>query len=191
MDPATGIAAGGLGLSLFDRLFGGKSGDEKRLDSANSAAAIAQAEAVKQNEARKSELYNMFSGGFDNAGNAWEGMSSVKGVAPGDEDWFASLQRAAMTRGMMGIVQPSGTGLAQSMGSQSFLEGQQSGQDLSASAEALADSILAKYGQGQDGSYTSPGYQGGAPQLSDGIGFIDEPQNKYTPAPFGDFGSLG
>ena len=146
-----GLGMGYLGQKQQER-------DAAPLNNANQQAAIAQADAVRQNEARKSELYNMFSGGFDNAGDAWKpGMAGSQG--PESQDAFANLVRAAMTRGMMGIAQPSGTGLAQGMGNQSFLEGQQSGQDLSSSAEALADSILSKYGN-QDGNYTSPGYGG-------------------------------
>jgi hypothetical protein len=153
---------------------------------ANTAAAQAQAQEVQEQARRRRELESMFQGRYDNADSAWTpGMAGSSG--PESKDAYANLVRASAMRGLAGMDTNPGTGLAQSMGSQNFLEGQQGGQDITASAEALADSIFAKYGQGQDGNYTSPGYQGGVPQLSDSIGFIDEPQNKYTPPPLGDF----
>ena len=121
------------------------------LNDANQAAAIAQAQAVQENEARKKELWDIFMGGYENAGAGFtDAMANAKGAQPSDRDYFTALQRAAMVRNMMGIAQPSQTGLAQGMGQQNWLDQNAMNQDLIGSAETLANTILDKYAKNPD-----------------------------------------
>jgi len=157
--PPAAIAGAGLAYQIYQ----GQQQKKQQEEALRSqqAAAGAQNQGVEANEARKRELWNMFQGGFENAGSGFTPeMANARGAQPGDEDYFAALQRAAMSRAMMGLTQPTGTGLSQQLGSQNFLEAQQAGQDISGAAEAFADSILAKYGQGQGG-----GGQANAPMV--------------------------
>jgi hypothetical protein len=154
MAPSVGLAAAGLGLNLFDRIKG-PSATEQQRSNAVSQGEQAQAAEIQRQTALNKKMEEMLFQIYGNADQAWKpGMEGSSG--PQSQDAFANLVRSKALDRIMGLTGSPGSGLLGQASQQGYLEDAQGHQDLVGSAEALADSVLAKYGNNPDAQPAPP-----------------------------------
>ena len=156
------IAGAGFLMNLFGNK---KSSAQKQAEAASARASTAQAGEIERRTELSKFLESLFKGPLQAGGSNEElmalyGLSSLKDLPGaknmGDLQAYGRLNRAAMSRNLMGLTGAVGSDILSQQGQQNFLSDAQRHQDLVGSAEALADSVLGLYGNKPEMQQAAP-----------------------------------